>query len=205
MPTPPYNASGNYVLLEPFASSQGFNANTVYTCDSIDGFESLDIKGIDVFATYYNPYGIDNATYLADRTNSVNIVTLLDANLTPIYVPSSYIKSFPKAIAVPYNTLYAVFTLGTLPDSLDVASALALAKTTLDENIGCTSTYELTMLPNTNQVTFAEHQQLEANRKANINFSLSLAKQLQAEKDKNLLLETKIAALEEVIVATRTN
>ena len=203
MATPPYNTTGVFVLSEPFASNDGFTPGKIYTCDSIEGFESLDIESVDVYEEYYAPFGLSNEAYMLDRINSVNIVTLLDSELIPFYVPSSYIKSFPKTIAIPYNNLFVVFELGVLPDGLNIDAGIAAAKVALDESIGCSSNGEITLIPNVDQVTFSEHQTLEANRKNNINTAANFEKQLAYEKDKNLDLLSKINALEEIIVSLK--
>jgi hypothetical protein len=201
MATPPYNASGAFELLEPFKSSQGFDSSKVYTCNAIEGFPSLDIEGVDVFATFYQPYGVTDAEYRIDRINSVNIVTLLDSDLLPVLVPSSYIKSFPKSTSVSYNHLFMVYDIGVLPDGFDLTYALAAAKTVIDETIGCTSTYEVTMIPNKDQVNYVEHQRLESNRKANITYRPSLTRQLAEEKEKNEALLNRIESLESIIIS----
>lgn len=113
--TPPIDVVGAFVLRTPFVATPGEN----YQCQSIRGFQEIIAQGEDPKVLFYDVHGIQG-DYDADALNAVNIVTLLSDNEDPIYVPSSYIISFPTTTTVPYSRTLVTADLGLLPDSVEI-------------------------------------------------------------------------------------
>jgi hypothetical protein len=111
--TPPINAAGKYVLRAPFVADPLIS----FKCEAISGFEALEERGVNVKTNYYDPFGsvvIDE--YSGDRSRGINIITLMANNGTVIYVPSSFIISYPGEKSVPHGRLIVVVDCGPLPE-----------------------------------------------------------------------------------------
>lgn len=159
--TPPINATGTYVLLPPFEAVSG----AVYRCEAIDGFESLEERGVDIFTLYYSPNGLDTTQLDDDRVNGVNIVTLMSDNHPSIYVPSSYIDKYPTTTTVPYSRVILSVDLGALPDGINLKPAIDYIMAKTAEVIGVPDPgVQLHLVTVTEPVSFSQHETLELNR-----------------------------------------
>lgn len=112
--TPPLFVTGRWDLEDPFVVS----AKAIYTCKAVRSFDDLWALGIDPFERYYVPKGIDRAAYEKDIRNLANIVTLMSDNYPTLYVPDTYIKSYPDSTTIPYRHVVLSLSLGAIPDSL---------------------------------------------------------------------------------------
>lgn len=133
--TPGINATGIYVLFAPWTVVTG----AIYRAEAIDGFESLEAQGIDVYAKYYQAYeseGITVQDFQRDRLNAINIVTLMSDTQDTIYVPSSYIKEFPSSIAYPYSRVLLSVDLGLLPDGISLQTTIENIQSHVSELVG---------------------------------------------------------------------
>lgn len=122
--TPPIDVVGAFTVRAPFQVIQGEN----YHCQSIRGFQEIEVIGDDVYESFYAPHSIPRSRYELDAKNNINIVTLLSDNDSPIFIPSSYILSFPKTTFVPYSRTFLTVDLGLLPDDVvldDIKNYLA--------------------------------------------------------------------------------
>lgn len=194
--TPPINAMGVFELKAPYTVEPGAS----YICEAIDGFEALDFKGVDIYTVYYKAKGLSEDIYRSDRRNGINIITLLSEGNSPIYVPSSYIKSFPNTAAVPYSHVFATFDLGTLPDGLSIDSTLNHASTVLNGDLGVQAKHKLHLMPLTGVVDFAKHTQLEKVRLSTIALQDNPLTQLKAALDENRKLRERVGLLEAALV-----
>lgn len=97
--TPPIRARGTYQLKTPWVA----NPNIIYTCVAIRGFEDIYETGLDVYDTFYKPYGVTTGTVIGsvtfdfevERSKKPNIITLLGADNSTIHVPDTFIASYP--------------------------------------------------------------------------------------------------------------
>lgn len=133
--TPGINATGVYVLYTPWVVEAG----AIYRAEAIDGFESLEANGVDVYARYYQAYedqGITIQDFQRDRLNAINIITLMSDTAETIYVPSSYIKEFPRSIAYPYSRVLLSVDLGLLPDGVSLQTTIENIQSHVSELVG---------------------------------------------------------------------
>lgn len=111
--TPPINATGKYVLRQPFFADPLKN----YRCEAIRGFNEIEITGGRVYEEYYRPMGLPDKEYRGDAASDINIVTLFEQGTDKtIEVPSSYIISYPNMGGVPYVRGLVVIDLGPIAD-----------------------------------------------------------------------------------------
>jgi len=197
--TPPINATGEYSLSAPFSTPSG----AIYRCEAIQGFEALDQKNVDIFATYYEPHGLTSQDYENDRTNAINIITLISDVEPTIYVPSSYIAGFPTTTNIPYSRLVMSIDLGVLPDGLDLTSVMSVIQSQCSEVIGQTATVDLHKVSIENSISESQHEQLEANRLAAIVERETPYAALQRLTNEIAALNTRIGEMATIILNQR--
>lgn len=162
--TPPMYAKGLFQLRDPFAATP----TVQYTVSAIRTFEEIRAKGDDPLALVYLPRQLTAVEYQADVAAGAAVITLLSATEKPLYVPDTYILSYPNMGAVPYSWLVASASLGMLPDSYDTNLLAEKIKGVISDFIGVESTVNIGRAPTTSAVTDDEHVQLTAARQAAI-------------------------------------
>ena len=194
---PPMGTRGLYSLKAPYSTV----ANQLYTCTAIRYFKDIQNQGDDVFAKYYVPKGLTQADYTRDLAANVAIVSLTSESQAPIYVPSSYILSFPGLTSFNYQNVVLSLSLGPLPDTLDLTFLKTQISTTVAAVIGVPPTVFENVAATTGVVTPEQHDALEAARQAAVtNQTTDYARYIE-ERDKRIVLETKLAALEALMIS----
>lgn len=191
--TPPINATGVYTLYTPFATVPG----VIYRCSAIRSFAELVKHGIDVYAVYYLPLNIDDDTYKIDVGLSASIITLVSGAGEEIYVPNTYLESYPGDSGILYSRKVVVIELGMMPDTVSVDHVLPLLADTIHKNVGVTSAPQVATVPYPGSVTHDEHIQLEASRRASIlNYTTLAEDNVKLTATNAALLEQNTALLE---------
>lgn len=163
---PELNASGVYTLLAPFNTA--LIANLAYTCIAVRKLVDVVALGIDPKAKYYDPYNIDAVRYNNDLAAGVCIVSLQSSGGDVVYVPSSYIKSFPKGGGIPYTPLILGVSLGAVPDTLDLSYLHTQITTVVFDTMGITPEIKTVAVGNTEQLDVDVHRAREAARVLNV-------------------------------------
>lgn len=163
---PELNASGVYTLLAPFDTM--LVSGLVYTCIATRKLADFTALGLDPKSKYYDPYGIPDARYISDVAAGVCIVSLQSTGGDLVYVPSSYIKSFPKGGGIPYTPLVLGVSLGAIPDTLDLSYLNTQITALISDTIGVVPEIKPVAVGNTAQVDVDVHRSLEASRLVNI-------------------------------------
>ena len=192
---PPIDTKGRYTLKLPFVAQ----VNILYSCASIREFIDLENQGIDVYTTYYQPHGLDVTDYQQDRTNNEAIITLVSDTLAPIYVPSSYILTYPDLSYHNYQHVVLSASLGPLPDSIDLTFVRNQMATVISDVVGVMPEVHVSVVGLDGVITPAQHESLEAAREAAITNRTTDRARLLQEQQKVAELETKIRALEELL------
>jgi hypothetical protein len=199
--TPAIDATGSYVLRAPWSVDPASS----YRCEAIQGFEAIAEKGGNVLSDYYQPKnGIDgfDATdaYNTDRSRNVNIVTLMSGAGETIYVPSTFIISYPNELSVPYGRIVLGVDVGPLPSDFpldDLKAELAAVAATYVGNGAIMVTTHVVPLAGFVDVNAAANlatARLNQTKDALNIFASKL--QTQEENDK---LKSKVGALEETL------
>ena len=123
--TPPLGAFGKFVLKAPWTT----NSTISYRCVSLRRVEEIVKSGKDVFATFYQPMGLSIAVANDDMAMGVVYVGLLGGDGSRIYVPDSYIESYPDQSAVTYDYTVISVDLGPQPSNIDLAPLMDEIKT----------------------------------------------------------------------------
>jgi len=194
-PIPPIGTRGVYALKAPWSTTPG----VTYTCSAIRYFVDVENLGTDVYETYYAASGLDRTDYERDRKNQEAIVTLTSETTAPIYVPSSYIASFPDLSHRNYHHVVLSASLGPLPDYIDLTFVRDQVATVVSDVIGQEATVHLSVAPMQGTVSPEEHETLEAAREAAIeNRTTDYARLLEAQQ-KITSLEQRLAIAETIL------
>lgn len=198
MPTrtiPPIGTKGQYTLNAPWSTTPG----VLYECAAIRSFVDLENFGTDVFAVYYDANGLTQADYETDRRNDEVIITLVSETVAPIYVPSSYIVSYPDLSHHVYSHVVLSASLGALPDKLDLTFMQSQMGDLISDTVGVVPEIHLSKAPSTGVISPSEHETLEAARIAAINNRTTPYSQVAALQQERTQLEARLAILEEII------
>lgn len=194
---PPIGTRGLYSLKAPFTTVP----NELYTCAAIRYFKDVQNQGIDVFKRYYEPYELDVSIYSRDLAAGVVIVTLISDSHPPIYIPSSYITSFPGLNSVNYHHVVLSMSLGPLPETLDLTFLKTALATVASDVIGVEPVVFENVADHTGAITPEEHDALTAAREAAVsNRTTDYARVLELT-SQNAILQQKLQILEQLIIS----
>lgn len=200
--TPPLYASGKWVLRTPWLAAN----DVTYVCHAIRTFEDIEKMGENVYERYYKPYITNGSTHNGvvwkfsdERLLYPNIVTLISNDNRIIYVPDTFITSFPDASEFTYRQVVLAVPLGILPDKFDVSHITAAIKDKVSSMLGITVTPLVSTASLTSNPTLEEHLSLEANRQAAIRNAESTETLLIQEKAKNASLQERNRLYESIL------
>lgn len=170
--TPSLYATGKYEVLAPWS----LKPNAIYRCIAIRSFEDIYKLGKDVYSSIYEPMGLIDKSIDASSTFDFdveasyqpNIITLQDTNGAVIYVPDTYIKSYPLSSDITYEHIVLSVSLGALPSNLDVTEVKNAVKDTVTRWAGVDATVLEHRAISTEQPSFEEAQAAEVARVNNI-------------------------------------
>jgi len=184
---PALRVTGRFEAAAPF--DRVINPMASYTVEAIRTVGEMQGLNINIFQRVFAPVSVDQATYLTMLDQIVAaggvIITLIPRKGAPVYVVSTYLKSFPLVDGFIYERMVLVTDLGSL--STDMKPALEEAITHFHDYVlqhyGITSTVQLGTVPVIGYVSQFEHETMETARKNRITDNQSdLAKSLSMEK-----------------------
>lgn len=176
--TPPLYAKGRYVLQSPWSADPA----VIYTCMAIRTFEDCYERDIDVFTEFYQPHGLSESDFQQDRTLRANIITLISEEDGIIYVPDTYIDSYPNMANVTYSHVVVSLSLGPLPDFLSLDFMMQQMSNKASDVLGVAPDVKVNKAPHAGMITPEQHEVMEANRVAaiqNLETDYAKAKRLQ--------------------------
>lgn len=183
--TPPINTSGVFTLYLPFTLPAG----VVYRCSAIRTFSELEKHGISVYEKYYKPMSISEDTYKVDLGLKASIVTLVSGAGEEVFVPNTYIESYPGDSGVRYSRNVIVIDVGLIPETTDISYIKDLAVDLVKHNLGVTSSVEIVTAPYTGSVSHDQHVTWETARRAAVQGYVPLVEQIVTANAKVSLLQ----------------
>ena len=162
--SPPINTIGEFTCYAPFELVPG----VTYRCSAVRTFAELEKRGTNVYTTFYQPKNIDTETYQIDSNLKASIVTLTSGAGEEIYVPDTYIQSYPGDSGVIYSNKVIVVKLGMMPDTVDTTYLVEAITDAVRRYVGVESIPEVATIPVIDAMTNAKHVQLEATRRSAI-------------------------------------
>lgn len=193
--TPPIAVKGQFKLITPWS----VDADRFYECNAIRSFPELLERHVDIFATVYEPMGLDVSIYERDRLMGANIITLMSDLHPVIHVPDTYIESYPDMSGMEYHHIVLSASLGAVPSYLDLSFLQQQMLNVVTEVVGVTPKVEIHSAPHTGFINFDQHTVLEANRRAAISQIKTDHGKLKDVQDQNAALIEKVRILEQVI------
>lgn len=198
--TPALMSKGRYVLTAPWST----NPTLLYTCIEVRQFDAVYLIGKDVYQTFYVTQGLveGSTAYTAspfsfqqEKRDKVAIVTLLGDDGSLIYVPDSFILSYPDLSEIKYTQRVLHCSLGAIPTYVDLSALKVSVANLVAESIGVVPSVNEAWLSITDTPTKVQHDILESARLANITLlETDRAKALRLEQ-KNILLQQQITTL----------
>lgn len=193
--TPPLHAEGRYTLRLPWVASP----TTIYSCIAIRSFADIFKLGKNVLADYYAPKNLTSLEYEADSAEGAHIVTLLSREGEVIYVPDTYIESYPNMNNVAYSHVVLSVSIGALPDYIDLTFLRQQLSAVTSDVIGVAPTVKENRAPSVGAIDPLQHENLEVSRLAAITNRTTDFAKLKIELAKNQTLLEKVAMLEKII------
>ena len=194
---PSIGLAGIYTLLAPFSSK--VLPGVQYTCAAARLMSDLIAEGIDPKARYYTANQLADSKYDEDLANGVCIVSLVSSTGSWVYVPSSYIASFPNMSGVTYAAVSLLVKLGAIPDTLSLDYLKTKLANVTSDTIGILPTIQSVVTSASAIVSSDDHKLIEAARQAKITGSTTdsaMVARLQAQVE---TMTQQIRALEKYI------
>lgn len=201
---PSIYASGQFNARAPFNTL--VDENTFYTVEAIRTISEMQSVKLDLYTLVFKPVGIaqSKTTELLDELlkNKACIVTLTQNNGKSIYVPSTYIESFPEVDGVVFEHLCIVSDCGACsPTTKDrVDSTLQAIQFAIEKNLGIKSAKVMVAtLPQKSYVSKTQAEAWETSRQLNIDVASNPVVQNEKLNEEIAGYKKRIAALEEAI------
>ena len=192
---PPVGTTGRYTVKAPFSVNPG----KVYTCSAVRKFIDVENQGIRIFETYYETMGLTPQDLAEDRMAEARLITLTSETDKPIYLPSTYITSYPDGSYRNYQRIVMAAEIGMIPDYIDLTHAIASVKDVLSDVIGIEPNVVVAVAPTLDQVTPQEAEALEAVRTAAINNRTTEYARRLANEQTITRLQTRLSIAEDIL------
>lgn len=195
--TPSLEATGTYVLRDPWVAQ----STTIYICKAIRKFTDLEVLGKNVFKEYYEPKGLTQAQFQEDSRAGAALITLMaESGSEVIYVPDTYIDSYPNMGDYHYRHMVLSASLGPVPDHLSLEWAREQVREILASTLGLDAEVLLHEGAVRTPISPTEHDRIEAARLAKVkNQTTWKAQFVKKSAEYDALLE-KTLALEKLLV-----
>lgn len=175
--TPPIHTTGLYSFFTPFVQ----DLDLVFRTHAVRSFDELIARQIDPYEEYYKPKNISEKSYQEDAAMGASIVTLISAEDEYIFVPNTYIESYPGMNGLRYERKLILFDLGPLPSTFQIDYMIGDLKDLIKKGVGVDeekAKIKFTTVPMSSTVAHEDHIQLEATRRAAIQLHVPLEVQL---------------------------
>lgn len=184
---PPIGTKGIFSLIEPFVASPSLS----YEVHAIRTFKDLIARGVDPMKVVYEPVGLTAQDYANDLGDQALIITLFNPTVDPIYVPSTWIGSYPDMGVVPHQWVVASVSCGMLPESYDTQRIREAISQAVSDYTGVETTVHMTLAPVDGAITEAQYAQNLAARQAAIrNRSTAYADKLALQQQVEVMSQT---------------
>lgn len=192
---PPVGTRGRYTVRPPFSVKN----DVIYVCTALRRFSDIEAQGLRVYEMFYQPYGLTQTDVSTDRRLNAYIATLESDSYAPVYVPTTYVTSYPDGAYRSYHRVVLSAELGPIPDYIDLSFAVTQMQAVLTDVIGVAPKVAVSVAPMTDRVTPDQHEALEVARTGAIKTRTTDYAKYLSEKQKNQRLESRIELLENVL------
>ena len=194
---PPIGTKGIFVLEEPF--QQRLVEKVAYTCQAVRSIRDTIASGSDPFSEYYEPFELSKEQYEGDVANGAAIVSLQSGVGDWLYVPSTFIKSYPDMNGVMYTPIVLGISLGAVPDEMNLSALKSDIEALVRDTIGINSTVKSVVAGLPTLVPQEDHRVATAARAEMITRSNTDRSRLLAAQETVNALTLKVQELEAYI------
>lgn len=193
-------AAGQFEANTPF--DKVLDEKGYYSVEAVRTIAEMQGRKIDLYTLVLAPAGIpkDQTVTFIDELikNKAVIVTLTRNGSEPIYIPSTYLKSFPQIDGVVYEHLCLVLDLGAVPPDFKdkIGQHLVELREYVSKNIGVDNTVQVGTIPQKAYVSKEQAKQWEVSRQLKIKDVNSTTVQLETANKEISELKAYITKLE---------
>lgn len=199
--TPPIGISGAFILRDPFE----LDVNSSHTVIALRTFAEMIARGQNPLSLVYATVGLTQTAYDQDKAAGALVVCLRDKNGNLVYVPDTYIESYPNMGSVPYSRLVVGVSMGMWPDSADLSHVLQAIGESVRAKTGVTPELHVTRAVATDTVSESRHAQLVSVRQNAITDTETDTAKIIRLSDQVLALQATIAEQDALIEALVAN
>lgn len=172
--SPPPNTEGLFIVNQPFT----LDSSVIFKVEAIRTFPELARRGTDVYNEYYVPVGITKEDYLLDTDVNAAIVTFKSRDGQIVYIPNTYIESYPGQSGYVYNRNVVILDLNLVPDTVDITLLKDDLKSLVQASVGVEVDAEIVVMRYEGTVSEADHIRMEALRIGKIREATPLSQQV---------------------------
>ncbi|EBV8434075.1 hypothetical protein NFI00_000168 [Salmonella enterica] len=202
---PAIYSSGSFEALNPF--DKVVDPTKYYTVEAVRTIPEMQAMKMNLYELVFKPIGVAEADYqtVLDRAIGMEavIVSLTSRNAPPVYVISSYFKSFPMVDGVKYERMALIIDLGACPPALKdtLTQAQDDIRDYVENSIGITSQVRIGTIPTPGYVSKAQADMFENTRKNKITDSTNNVSRVRELESTVASLQEQIRELEEALIA----
>lgn len=199
--TPPLHARGLYSLASPWQITAG----KIYVCRAIRGFRDIYEQDKDVFEVFYKPQPFADLAaaqqaFDDDRKANAAIITLIaEDDSEVVYVPDTYITSYPGMDDVKYSHMVLSVSLGALPDKLDLLPTKDLIANKVGALLGVEPEVKEHRVPHKEAISSSDHASLEAARQGAITLNQTAEARINELEVQNQALQDEVDSLKQIL------
>lgn len=169
---PSYFAAGSYTANNPF--DMVVKPEKYYKVEALRSVNEMLGDNRDMYKLIFEPAGVAQTDYqsmLDDVTRQQGaILVLIASDGSRVYVPTTYLKSFPLIDGVSYERLCLVVDLGAVPPTLKdlVADTKEHISNYVESHFGVKNEVQIGTMPTVGYVTAAQAKTFETTRQNKI-------------------------------------
>lgn len=198
---PTVGSSGVFTLREPFDAD--ISPGVSYTCQGIRRLSEYLANNEEPWDDIYLPKKIPEDVYQDHLNEDIEIVSLQGEMGQWVYVPVTYVVSYPSTNGIPYRSIALSVGLPALPANRDYGFLFTNIKNLIRDSLGVDSTVDLVETSKVTLVDSDKHAIKQASRNLIANAaSTDRARYMQKVRELESAKQ-KIQALEAWVKANR--
>lgn len=178
--TPMINSRGMFEVESPYE----LDKKKIYEVVAIREFDDLYAEHINIFETYYEPYGLSEDIYTRDAKLGAAIISIRGEDGVH-YIPDTYIVSYPELGMANYYHAVLSISLGPVNRTVNLKGLQGELASICSKFLGVNATVKLHTAPLTYALTNTEAKQLEQVRRGMIDVPITAELKYQEQKRKN--------------------
>lgn len=193
--TPPINTEGVFTCYPPFE----LDTNLVFRLEAIRTFPELERRNFKVFEEFYAPRGLDVKIWEEDALVGASILTLKAVDGTVVFVPNTYLESYPGMAGLKYAHNVIVIDVGLVPATIDVKRIAADLEDLSKTGLGVEAKARVDTITYDGNIDHQKHVQMETARRIALNKHVPLSERFEDLQRENEELRRRIDELVDIL------